>query len=211
LATRGADILVVDDDPTFCDFVGIALESAGFDVIVATEAESAIAIARQRSADAAVLDVALPGIGGYGLCQRLRQIYGPGLPVIFVSGLHTDAKQRATGILVGGDDYIVKPVDPDELVARLTRLLERAYSWAKPALSELTDREIEVLQLVAEGCPPADVAEKLVISPKTVANHVQRILVKLHAHTRAQAVANAYAAGLIRVARNGSTTTGSAE
>jgi DNA-binding NarL/FixJ family response regulator len=204
MATRRAAILVVDDDPTFCAFVGTVLESAGLAVIIAAGTDSAIAIARERNADAAILEVALPGISGYVLCHRLREIYGPELPVVFLSGSRTDAKERATGILVGGDDYLVKPVDPDELVARLTRLLERARSWLKPTVSALTEREIEVLQLVAEGFPPADVAEKLVISPKTVSNHVQRILVKLNAHTRAQAVATAYAAGLIRVAHNGS-------
>ena len=204
MAGRQATVLVVDDDPAFRSFVAAVFHNAGLEVLVAEEADSAMAIARERYADAAVIDVSLPGISGFGLCRELREIYGSGLLVLFVSGEQTDAKERATGFLVGGDDYMVKPVDPDELLARLRRLLERARAWSKPATSELSDREIEVLQLVAEGLPPADVAEKLVISPKTVSSHVQRILVKLNAHTRAQAVAIAYEAGLIRVGQNGS-------
>lgn len=205
MAGRQAVVLVVDDDPLFRQFVEVVLENAGIDVLAADEADSAMALARQRHADAAILDVSLPGISGFGLCRELREIYGPGLPVVFVSGTQTEAKERATGILVGGDDYMVKPVDPDELLARLRRLLERARAWTKPATSDLSEREIEVLQLVAEGLPPAEVAKRLVISPKTVSSHVQRILAKLNAHTRAQAVAIAYEAGLIRIARNGST------
>lgn len=206
MAGRQAAVLVVDDDPAFRRFLELVLQNAGLDVLVADEAESAVTVARRRHADAAILDVSLPGISGFGLCRELREIYGPGLPVLFVSGTQTEAKERATGILVGGDDYMVKPVDPDELLARLRRLLERSRAWAKPAASDLSEREIEVLQLVAEGLPPAEVAKKLVISPKTVSSHVQRILAKLNAHTRAQAVAIAYEAGLIRIGRNGSTT-----
>jgi DNA-binding NarL/FixJ family response regulator len=199
VAGRRAQILVVDDDPKFCRFVQAAFENAGIDALLADRAEPATAIARQNHADGALLDVGLPGINGYGLCRQLREIYGSELPVVFVSGTQTSAKERATGILVGGDDYLVKPVDPDELVARVRRLLERARSWSKPPASDLTAREIAVLQLVADGHPPAQVATELVISPKTVSSHVQRILVKLNAHTRAQAVAIAYEAGLIRL------------
>jgi two-component system, NarL family, nitrate/nitrite response regulator NarL len=133
----------------------------------------------------------------------LRDECGPELPVIFVSGTRVDAIDRAAGILVGGDDYLVKPVDPDELLARLRRLLERAGAWSRPQPSDLSEREVEVLQLVAEGWPPAELATKLIISPKTVSSHMQRILTKLGVHTRAQAVAVAYEAGLIRVSRNG--------
>ena len=68
----------------------------------------------------------------------------------------------------------------------------------KPAF-ELSEREVEILQLIAEGCPPGEVAQQLFIAPKTVSSHVQRIFAKLGVHTRAQAVALAYAAGLIQV------------
>lgn len=200
---RRAVVLVVDDDPGFCEFIRTLCENAGLDVSHAGDADSAMSFARQRHIDAALLDVELPRISGYELCRELRDECGPGLPVIFVSGSRTDPIDRAAGILVGGDDYLVKPVDPDELLARVRRLLERAGAWSKRQPSELSERELEVLQLVAEGWPPADVASKLVISRKTVSSHMQRILTKLGVHTRAQAVAVAYEAGLIRVTRNG--------
>jgi DNA-binding NarL/FixJ family response regulator len=200
---RRAAILVVDDDAGFREFIASLCTHAGLDAIEAVDADEAMATAREQHVDAALLDVELPGISGYELCRELRDECGPELPVIFVSGTRVDAIDRAAGILVGADDYLVKPVDSDELLARVRRLLERAQAWRKPQTTELSDREIEVLQLVAEGWPPADVASKLVISRKTVSSHMQRILTKLGVHTRAQAVAVAYEAGLIRVARNG--------
>jgi two-component system nitrate/nitrite response regulator NarL len=200
---RHSAILVVDDDSGFCEFISSLCENAGLEVSRAGDATEAMSVARQRHVDAALIDVELPGVSGYELCRQLRDEHGAELPVVFVSGTRTDPIDRAAGILVGGDDYLVKPVDPDELLARVRRLLERANAWSRPQASDLSEREVEVLQLVAEGWPPAEVANKLVISPKTVSSHMQRILTKLGVHTRAQAVAVAYEAGLIRVTRNG--------
>jgi DNA-binding NarL/FixJ family response regulator len=175
MAARRMTVLVVDDDAKFRACMSSLLASGSMDAIEAGDANEAIIAARSHRPDAAILDVALPGVSGYGLCRELRDIYGPDLPVLFVSGSRTDPIDRAAGMLVGGDDYLVKPVDPDE---------------------------VQVLQLIAEGLPPNEVARRLVISPKTVSSHVQRILTKLDVHTRAQAVAVAYEAGLIRVSPN---------
>jgi DNA-binding NarL/FixJ family response regulator len=194
-------VLVVDDDPGFRRFVVETLASAGFSMIEAADADGAIAAARRRAPGAVVLDVALPGVSGFGLCRELRDRHGDHLPVVFVSGERRDPLDRAAGILVGGDDYLVKPVHPDELVARLRRILERANGRnGNGSTTDLTDREVEILQLVAEGGSAADVAARLYISTKTVSSHMQRIFTKLGVHSRAQAVAIAYSAGLIRVA-----------
>jgi two-component system, NarL family, nitrate/nitrite response regulator NarL len=199
MALRRAAILIVDDDPLFCGFLSELLENAGFEVLQAGDASAALALAEERPPDAAILDVGLPGVSGYSLCRELRSTHDPELPIIFVSGSRVDAIDRTAGMLIGGDDYLVKPVDPEELLARLRRLLERSRSWVKAPSVDLTDREIQVLQLIAEGCPPTQVGRQLVIAPKTVSSHIQRILAKLDVHTRAQAVAVAYELGLIRV------------
>jgi DNA-binding NarL/FixJ family response regulator len=199
VAARKTRVLVVDDDARFVQFLASLLEGAGYCVVTAGSADGATAASRQARIDAAVVDVVMPGRGGYSICRELREEVDSDLPVIFVSGERADAFDRAAGIIAGGDDYLVKPVHPDELLARLDRLLARSRGRAlKPAL-ELTEREIEILQLIAEGCPPGEVARRLFIAPKTVSSHVQRIFVKLGVHTRAQAVAMAYAAGLIQV------------
>lgn len=199
MGLRQNTILIVDDDGIFCSFVEALLGDAGFETLVARSVEEAVKTARDKRPDAAIIDVVLPGRGGYGLCRELREEHGDDLPVIFVSGERSDPIDRAAGILVGGDDYLVKPVHPEELLARLRRLLERSRRFAHQPASDLTAREIEVLQLVAEGLPPVEVARRLFISRKTVSSHMQRIFTKLDVHTRAQAVAVAYEAGLIRV------------
>lgn len=203
MAVRRTTILTVDDDPGFRGFLSALLERSGFLAVQAGDAQGALAAASEHRPDAAILDVGIPGGSGYGLCRDLRDAYGSGLPVLFVSGSRTEPVDRAAGILVGGDDYLVKPIDPDELLARLRRLLERSRAWGRPTSLDLSAREIEVLQLVAEGYRPADIATRLVISPKTVSSHIQRVFAKLDVHTRAQAVAVAYEAGLIRVSPNG--------
>jgi DNA-binding NarL/FixJ family response regulator len=199
VAARKTRVLVVDDDERFVGFLAALLHSAGYCVVTATSADEATAAARQARIDAAVVDVIMPGRGGYSICHELREEVDVDLPVIFVSGERVDPIDRAAGIIAGGDDYLVKPLHPEELLARLERLLARSRGRSlKPAL-ELTEREIEILQLIAEGCPPGEVAQQLFIAPKTVSSHIQRIFVKLGVHTRAQAVAMAYAAGLIQV------------
>lgn len=201
---RQATVLVVDDDERFRAFISTLLEGAGMTALPASSVEEAIALARERRPDGAIIDVVMPGRGGYGLCRELRELHGDELPVMFVSGERADPMDRAAGILVGADDYMTKPVHPEELLARLRRLLGRGDGTARTSMTDLSRREVEVLQLVAEGWPPAEVARRLYISRKTVSSHIQRIFVKLDVHTRAQAVAVAYEAGLIRVGVNGS-------
>jgi DNA-binding NarL/FixJ family response regulator len=197
--------LIADDDEQFVYFLSTLLESAGYDVVATTCADDAVLAAREGRPDAAIVDVVMPGRGGYSVCRELREEIDPDLPVMFVSGERTDPMDRAAGILVGGDDYLVKPLHPEELLARLQRLLERARGRTPKASIDLSEREVEILQLIAEGCPPADVARRLYIAPKTISSHMQRIFVKLGVHTRAQAVALAYAAGLIEVEMSGRT------
>jgi len=104
---------------------------------------------------------------------------------------------------LGGDDYLVKPIDSDEFLARVRRAIARSQrgsaSSSTPSRSlDLTKRELEVLGQLARGHAQSEIAADLVISPKTVASHIQRILAKLDVHSRAQAVAVAYESGLIR-------------
>jgi DNA-binding NarL/FixJ family response regulator len=114
------------------------------------------------------------------------------------------------GLLLGGDDYVFKPADPDELLARIVRAQRRAVAAddssaesADTAINPpLTARELQILRLVAEGRSPRDIAAHLVISPKTVASHLQRILVKLSVHSRTQAVARAYELGLVHARKS---------
>jgi DNA-binding NarL/FixJ family response regulator len=126
--------------------------------------------------------------------------------VFFISAVRIEAFDRAAGLLIGADDYLVKPLDPDELIARVRTHL-RPHSRATEAhsrLALLTPRELEVLRLLADGMDQRAIAERLVISPKTVATHIQHVLEKLGVHSRAQAVAAAHRYGLSNPDQNGS-------
>ncbi len=143
-----------------------------------------------------MLDVRLPGISGYALCRELRDRLGAAVGILFVSGERTEPFDRVAGLLLGADDYLVKPVAPDELAARAWALSRRVRpapaSAPGPTLQRLTRRELEVLRLLAEGHRQPQIAERLVISPRTVSTHIEHILEKLGAHSRAEAVAVAY-------------------
>jgi len=189
----GGGILLVDDDEGFRSFVSELLESIGYQTReLATGNEVLAAVADERPA-AILLDVQLPGLNGYEVCRELRQRYGDSIAIIFISGTRTDPLDRSGGLLLGADDYLVKPVDPAELIARVTRLVGRPRSNGDAAssggkLESLTRRENEILDLLAEGFRQEEIADRLVISPKTVATHIQRILGKLEVRSRAQAV-----------------------
>lgn len=127
-------------------------------------------------------------------CRELRDRLGAALPVLFVSGTKVDAIERVAGLLVGGDDYLVKPFGVDELVARVRATARRAAGNGETRA--LTRREREILGLLADGLTQAEIAERLVISPTTVRTHIEHILPKLRIHSRAQAVAVAFRDGL---------------
>jgi DNA-binding NarL/FixJ family response regulator len=102
------------------------------------------------------------------------------------------------GLLLGGDDYLTKPIAADELVIRVERLMRRSVPVDPGVTRRLTTRELEVLRLLAEGCSLREVASRLFITQKTVSTHVDHILVKLGVHSRAQAVALAYRQEIVK-------------
>lgn len=201
IGTNGA-ILIVDADASFRAVVSRLFRRAGFSTRHAAAGEDAVAVARDERPALVLLDVGLPDMSGFEVCQELRDLFGDDLPIIFVSSDRTDPFDRAAGLLVGGDDYLVKPVDRDELLARVRRCVSRT-SGRSVVLARgrvdglLTDRELEVLKLLAGGIGSKEIAMALVISPKTVASHVQHVLAKLGVHTRSEAVAFAYREGIL--------------
>ena len=186
------------------------LQRIGCTVYEAASGDEAPDVAETVRPALVVLDVDLPRISGYEVCRELRDAFGDAVAIMFVSGTRAEAYDRVGGLLIGADDYVVKPFDPDELVTRARVLLRRAGrghgsgSLSKVSLtpgtpgSPLTSREREVLELLAQGLDQEQIAASLVISTKTVATHIQRTLAKLGVHSRAQAVAYAHRTGLLR-------------
>ncbi len=192
-----APILIVDDDREYCAFVSDVLLRAGYDSHAVSTGEEAIAFASRQRPAAVILDAILPGATGYEICRELRDEHGERLPIVFVSGKRTEPADRVAGLLLGADDYILKPFDPDELLVRVRRLIARSTARTDDApraaaVWELTGRESEVLRLLAEGLSQDEIALHLDIRPATVGTHIQRMLTKLDVHSRTQAVALAY-------------------
>jgi DNA-binding NarL/FixJ family response regulator len=186
-------VLIVDDDAGVRAFVRDALERNGYVTLEASDGEEALKIARRVELEAAIIDVVLPGISGYEVCRSLQAGSRTSPRVLFISGERTDALDRAAGIYLGGDDYLVKPFAAEELIARLKRLL-RATSPGNQNQrngTPLSRRELEILHLLASGMRQNEIAAKLVVSPKTVASHIRNLLDKLGARNPPQAVAEA--------------------
>jgi DNA-binding NarL/FixJ family response regulator len=185
------------------------LGNAGYVTREAAAGDEGLQAARRERPSVVVLEVCLAGLSGYEVCRQLRDEFGDGLPVVFVSAERAESHDRVAGFLVGGDDFLVKPFALDEFVARVRRLLERAEGRREPGLeSPLTGREVQILTLVAEGLGRDEIARRLFISPKTVGTHVERIFKKLGVHTRAQAVSFAYQHHLLPTPSEPRTTNG---
>ena len=197
MAARGeaaAPILVVDGDEEHRASLTRLLRGGGYTIREVSTGDEALAEAHRTSPALVVLEVSLRDVSGYEVCRQLREVFGVALPIIFVSALRTESYDRVGGLLLGADDYIAEPFAPDELLARVRRLLLRASDGAHAL--DLTKREVEVLQLLAGGRNQTQIAATLVIGKKTVATHIQHILAKLGVHSRAEAVAVAHRRGL---------------
>jgi DNA-binding NarL/FixJ family response regulator len=193
-------VLVVDPDPGQRAFIGAVLARAGFHTEAVATGERALEAVRLRRPRLVVLEVRLGDISGYEVCRALREQFGDGIGIVFVSADRTDPCDRVAGLMIGADDYLCKPLARDELIARVRAVARRArhseHLEAPPTQAGLTSRELEVLRLLADGCDQHAIATKLFITPKTVAKHIEHILTKLPACSRAEAVAIAYQRGL---------------
>lgn len=153
--------------------------STGYEVLAKTEHGAPALV---------VLDVSLADGSAYECTRALRERYGEGLPIMLISQHRLEPSDEVAGLLLGADEYLRKPLNCDVFTARARRLLLRAQ-WRVSTHSPLTPREQEVLSLLAAGVPAPVIAERLFITEKTTATHIERILAKLGAHSRAQAVA----------------------
>jgi DNA-binding NarL/FixJ family response regulator len=202
-------ILVVDCDKTTQVIVAAQAERIGFACSEFDSSEAALAAVEEDEPALAVIAVELPGLNGLGLLHALHERFET-LPIILTSSKYADAVGRAAGLMLGADDYLVKPLDPAELGARMRRSLRRSHRPVGkdlPAdyasdIGDLSRREHEILLLLAEGRTETEIAADLVLSPKTVATHIQNTLRKLGVHSRTQAVAAAYRDGLVTAGRS---------
>lgn len=139
-------VLVVDDSPDTLSFVNDALEAAGMDVLVALEGKQAITITQRIKPDIILMDALMPNMDGFETCKALKE--DPSLasiPVIFMTGL-TDTCDVVKGLEAGGVDYLTKPIQPNELLARMKVHLTNARTSA--SVQEALDTSGQYLMTV---------------------------------------------------------------
>ena len=214
-------VLLVDDQPLLRTGFRMILSAEG-DLAVVGEAgdgASAVELARRLKPDVVLMDIRMPGMDGI---QATRALAGPGveepIKVLMLTTFGSDEyvveslRAGASGFLlkdapaedlveairiVAAGEALLAPSVTRRLLDRVASRLPRANEDAIPALSDLTERELEVFKLMARGLSNAEIAEKLVVSETTVKTHVSRVLGKLDLRDRVQAVILAYETGLV--------------
>ena len=206
-------ILVVDDDTTLRTALTRYLEKRRYLVQDAASGVEAFKIFEQDPADLIVSDVLMPEMDGYEFCRRLRATrLGQLVPFIFLSS-KSDIEDRVQGHSIGADDYLIKPFEPKELLAKIEAQLERSrrmhseivrlmqQSKSIPAQAPtptplpLTPAEEKVFWEVIQGYTNKQIGDHLFVSPRTVQTHLSNILSKLQLENRSQLVRFAFEQG----------------
>jgi YD repeat-containing protein len=136
LPEQGMRILIVDDDPPSVKMIGFLLREEGYTVLTANSGPEALQMLQEEMPDLVILDVMMPGMDGLEVCRRIRR--STDLPIIFLSA-RGETADRVAGLDVGADDYLPKPFEPAELLARVRAVMRRAEAFAfGDRLSQLT-------------------------------------------------------------------------
>ena len=183
---RGIKVLLVEDDAASRANTRLLLELEGFATQVAADGVEGLALILAESPDVVVCDIMMPGLDGMGLLARVRETPAcAATPFIFLTGL-VDQRSLRAGMNGGADDYLTKPFAPEDLFAailvRHRRLAVRPDDrrQQRTRVRELlSQRELEVFDLIGSGVSSRDAAERLGISLRTVDSHRARILAKL--------------------------------
>ena len=215
-------VLLADDQTLVRSGFRALLERADEIAVIGEAADGAEAVERARAdrPDVVLMDIRMPGLDGLEATRRITSDPSlAGVRVIMLTTFELD-EYVFEALHAGASGFLLKDVEPDELreavrvvaggdallAPSVTRRLIQEFV-AQPGrhrpppeqLEQLTEREREVLGLVAQGLSNQEIAERLVISPATAKTHVSRVMMKLHAHDRAQLVVIAYESGLVRV------------
>lgn len=122
----GDKILVADDDPDILRLIEVTLVGEGYDLATAPDGEQALSVAQEDPPDLAILDVTMPKVDGFELCRRLRQSPRTSNVSIIMLTAKSQSVDKVMGLAAGADDYVLKPFDPLELIARVKTTLRRA-------------------------------------------------------------------------------------
>ncbi|HAC64752.1 MAG TPA: DNA-binding response regulator [Cyanothece sp. UBA12306] len=194
-------LLLIDDDPNLILLVKDYLELHGYEVTTAENGREALEILENKVPDMIICDVMMPEMDGYGLVEKVRQDSRLSwIPVMFLSA-KGQSQDRVKGLTTGADVYMIKPFEPDELVAQVESSLSQANRLMKhnnqisldpetkirvPSNVELTATELKVIRLVAKGLSNLEIATQLNVSKRTIESHVSNMLNKTSLHNRTE-------------------------
>ncbi len=193
-------LLLIDDDPNLILLVKDYLEFRGYDVVTAENGREALQVLEQQTPDMIICDVMMPEMDGYSLVSTIRADPKTSwIPVLFLSA-KGQSQDRVKGLNIGADVYMVKPFEPEELVAQVesslkqaSRLIQHKDSKGEgsqkiqvPFDVELTPTELRVVQFVARGMANREIAEELNVSQRTIESHVSNMLGKTGLHNRTE-------------------------
>jgi DNA-binding NarL/FixJ family response regulator len=185
-------LLLIDDDPNLILLVRDYLEFRGYEVLTADNGKEALHLLSQNLPDMIICDIMMPEMDGYALIENVRQDQRTSwIPVLFLSA-RGQSQDRIKGLNLGADVYMVKPFEPEELVAQVesslkqtNRLLLHTDGMGDdsspiqvPATVELTPTELKVVQLVARGLANREIAQQMNVSQRTIESHVSNMLGK---------------------------------
>ncbi|WP_135554443.1 response regulator transcription factor [Paenibacillus cymbidii] len=142
MQTSPKQLLVVDDDPAIVQLIDIYLANEGYTVFKAADGEEALDVLARETVQLVILDVMMPKLDGIEVCRRIRAERG--IPILMLSAKAEDM-DKILGLATGADDYMVKPFNPLELLARVKSLLRRSYSL-NPQLQQAADPGVIRLQ-----------------------------------------------------------------
>jgi two-component system alkaline phosphatase synthesis response regulator PhoP len=152
--SRKKKILVVDDEKDLTALVSLHMKMAGFEVLTASNGEKALDLSREEKPDLIILDLMLPKIDGWQVCERLRQdAVTKDIPVIMLTA-RAQIEDKLKGFEAGADDYVTKPFSPRELVARVKRVLARAEAeptMPKRYIKGKVEIDLEDFKVKVEG------------------------------------------------------------
>lgn len=134
-------VLVVDDEPAVLDILTACCDNAGYESIASLDGKEALRLFFQHHPDLVVADIMMPGMNGFELCQRIREVSE--VPIIVLSALGAE-REKVQGLQAGADDYVVKPVGTAELVARMEAAIRRAQLPPAESTSVYSDGAITI-------------------------------------------------------------------
>ena len=168
-------VLIIEDDRRIADWVRVYFERAGFSAEVAHDGESGLALARDLTPDLIILDLMLPRLDGVELCRILRR--ESDVPIIMLTAREAPA-ERIIGLDSGADDYIVKPFDPEEVIARAEAVLRRVKGKVQQVLTGGSITLNETLGIVAIDEEPVPLSQTQMALLATFMRHPNQMLTR---------------------------------